>query len=442
MGSTTNKYFKDVETLSFWINKTIPLVYDDSLSLMELVSKVVKKLNELTDNVNQMPKYVGELIEQYIVSGEINVIINNILSNYFLNVKNPPNGEESASGNGSTDDTLAIQACIDYAHSIGGGSVYIPSGVYLTRSLQLKDNVTLFGFDRQNTRLVLMGGSTNHLLYGDANNISITNLQLDGNMDIQVNNLDLINITGRDLYFNDLILTDGYTLINANLQDGYFQANNLIIKRGVIDGIHLKGVGISSITNVIVETLSELSGRYPLNIECDNTTVHNFISKANTNIGVNITSDNCFVSGNVFNSSKSYENTGVNNTIFINNGDSIIEQKTLLINSNNMTANIDVSIENVVTKSFNGDKVTINTKESLGYKTPTKIDEHFHTVPMSTTGGLEYEVLVRGSKDVGFTYLQENEPMEANNESIWYKISTTTGHDFELPEDIIYEPIN
>lgn len=38
--------------LTFWCQKVIPLVYDDSLSYYELLCKVVKYLNDLIDNQN------------------------------------------------------------------------------------------------------------------------------------------------------------------------------------------------------------------------------------------------------------------------------------------------------------------------------------------------------------------------------------------------------
>ncbi len=49
-----------------------------------------------------------------------------------------------ASGDGKTKDTAAIQAAIEAAHAGGGGTVVVPSGVYLCGTIQLRDNVTLY----------------------------------------------------------------------------------------------------------------------------------------------------------------------------------------------------------------------------------------------------------------------------------------------------------
>jgi hypothetical protein len=50
-----------------------------------------------------------------------------------------------ATGDGSTDDTDEIQAGIDYLHSIGGGVLHFPAGVYKVTSLTLKQYVILQG---------------------------------------------------------------------------------------------------------------------------------------------------------------------------------------------------------------------------------------------------------------------------------------------------------
>ena len=48
-----------------------------------------------------------------------------------------------AKGDGVTLDTGAIQAAIDACTNMGGGTVYLPPGEYLSGTITLKDNVTL-----------------------------------------------------------------------------------------------------------------------------------------------------------------------------------------------------------------------------------------------------------------------------------------------------------
>ncbi|ACU02939.1 glycoside hydrolase family 28 protein [Pedobacter heparinus] len=47
-----------------------------------------------------------------------------------------------AKGDGESLDTVAIQAAIDACNAAGGGTVFIPTGVFLSGTLQLKSNVT------------------------------------------------------------------------------------------------------------------------------------------------------------------------------------------------------------------------------------------------------------------------------------------------------------
>ena len=52
----------DVDKMRFWCQKIIPLVYEDSLSYYETLCKVVKKLNEVIESVDNIPEYIAELI--------------------------------------------------------------------------------------------------------------------------------------------------------------------------------------------------------------------------------------------------------------------------------------------------------------------------------------------------------------------------------------------
>jgi len=57
----------------------------------------------------------------------------------FYNVK-----DYGAIGNGTNLDSKAINAAIDAAATAGGGTVYLPAGNYLSGSIHLKSNISLF----------------------------------------------------------------------------------------------------------------------------------------------------------------------------------------------------------------------------------------------------------------------------------------------------------
>src|SRR6266567_1885831 len=49
-----------------------------------------------------------------------------------------------AKGDGTTIDSPAINAAIDAAANVGGGTVILPAGVYASYSIRLKSNVALY----------------------------------------------------------------------------------------------------------------------------------------------------------------------------------------------------------------------------------------------------------------------------------------------------------
>jgi hypothetical protein len=67
----------------------------------------------------------------------------------------------SAAGNGSTDDTGAVQGAINAAVAAGGGEVYLPAGTYrLLQTLTIYGPITLRG-EGQRTSVLLWDGLTN-----------------------------------------------------------------------------------------------------------------------------------------------------------------------------------------------------------------------------------------------------------------------------------------
>src|SRR5512147_1054068 len=58
----------------------------------------------------------------------------------FFNVR----AEGGAVGDGQTLDSPAIQSAIDACAANGGGTVFLPAGQYLTGSLFLRNNISLY----------------------------------------------------------------------------------------------------------------------------------------------------------------------------------------------------------------------------------------------------------------------------------------------------------
>lgn len=385
--------FKNVETMKYWCQKVLPLVYDDSLSYYEVLNKVVNKLNDLISNNDKLPVYIQNLIEQYISSGAIGEVVRDVLTNFMLNVKNPPNDLEPAKGDGSADDTEAIQGCIDYASKNGGMCVYFPSGVYLTHPLTIKENVSLFGFDRYNTRLVLRGGATTSLLTGNVTQFSMSGMTLDGNMDIQVNNVNLIDMNVESAIFSNMLLTDGYKLIRLTVNK-ILQLNNIIFDYSVIQHIELNGDGSVSASNIYMHNISTLKGVCLLEVNNNNSTFTNMFALGDTPLGYKIGGNDNFISGVIKNATTPYSDTGNNNTIKILG---VTETNKM---TGDYTINSNNNIENVKgKKTINADEVIIDSIKPLDYKEPSEYDEYFKTIPFKH-GSNNYDVLVKGNQSV------------------------------------------
>ena len=51
-----------IPKFKFWCQKILPLVYDDSLSYMELLCKVVDYLNKVIEDINNIPDYINSVV--------------------------------------------------------------------------------------------------------------------------------------------------------------------------------------------------------------------------------------------------------------------------------------------------------------------------------------------------------------------------------------------
>lgn len=107
---------------------------------------------------------------------------NRMIEGAAVNVK-----DFGAKGDGSTDDTAAIQAAIDYVEAIatGGGEVFFPIGVYIqTQGLTIEDSITTLRFST-GARLKATSAMNAQITMGDGVNrkedIHVIGAHLDGN---------------------------------------------------------------------------------------------------------------------------------------------------------------------------------------------------------------------------------------------------------------------
>ena len=149
-----NQYFTPTNPLCVWVQRILPLVYDDSLSYYEVLAKVVEKINILINNNNNIPAYVKQVFNEFIESGQLEILVKQILDrqDIVVNVKYPPEGVTAAHGDGATNDTAAFNSCIAYGVK-NGIPVYIPAGTYMLDAMTINGNVQIFGTPKTNLYL-------------------------------------------------------------------------------------------------------------------------------------------------------------------------------------------------------------------------------------------------------------------------------------------------
>lgn len=310
--------FKYVGQLRAWTQKVLPVVYDDSLSYMELLAKITQKLNILIANNNIIPETIRQIVLEYLQGPDFEGILTEVIADFILNVKYPPNGLTPAVGDGTKDDTAAIQGCLDYATSKGGMCVYFPSGKYLTKTLTIPSNVSITGFDRYTTKLVMAAGATSPMINGTAGvaDIGIYNITLDANAGVQVNDVTLLELKCNNALISNVIFTDAYQSVNYVGTGGHLQMDNIIFDSAVTKHMAITGDVVAEVTNAVVNSLSLVAGECLLEIDASGG-YYEFTSKATTPVGVIINGDDNSVVCGMENATSNVQDNGLRNNYIV-----------------------------------------------------------------------------------------------------------------------------
>ena len=107
--------------------------------------------------------------------------LNSAFKPYVLNCYTTPE-MFGAVGDGSADDSISIQAAIDYVNNQGGGIVQFGNKTYICQNILPKNNVTLRGTGSSVLKLPTTPSSHLIYYYGDTviNNFNLDSLQFDG----------------------------------------------------------------------------------------------------------------------------------------------------------------------------------------------------------------------------------------------------------------------
>ena len=193
-----------IEDLKFRVQAVLPTVYDDSLSYYELLNKVVQKLNEVIDATNAMSEGFQEslkaetdrVLREWLNDGTISGYLNNVV---IVN-------DYGAKGDGVTDDTQAIQRCID---ANPNSLILFKGGVY-----KVSDTIHLY--NESGGAEIDFGGAT--VIFDNGSGTE------DGN---------------KVMFAIDTFYYD---------ENGNSRPSRAVIKNGTLNGSHVCGVGIGIMT--------------------------------------------------------------------------------------------------------------------------------------------------------------------------------------------------
>ena len=135
-------------------------------------------------------------------------------------------------------------------------------------------------------------------------------------MDIQVNNVNLFDITVGSAIITNALLTDGYTLLNAVVNKD-LQLDNIIFDHAVEHGVVLRGSGFVQADNLIFNSVSALVGRDFLSIATNNSIFEKIKLVGATPTGITVNGNSNVVKFWRGESVNAYTDNGTNNNITV-----------------------------------------------------------------------------------------------------------------------------
>lgn len=255
-----------IEKIEHWyLSEGRGVSYDsEELSILNLVGKTSKKVNETIDFVNETVKNIDD----------------QKLEENVLNVKSPPVSSKlkGAKGDGVSDDTEVIQFCINFLYENGGGVLYFPKGTYMVKGLALQDYVTLEGSGKNSTSIKLISASNEHVISAGlfdvyANGVhkstpvgcksgGIFRMSIDGNktqqsiphhglayygIDLQLEDVEFKNASGINLYTESPGATYS-SVVGQNLQ---YSIRHIECHDGVMGNFFYNGQSDSTLIDIM-----------------------------------------------------------------------------------------------------------------------------------------------------------------------------------------------
>ncbi|HJP95969.1 MAG TPA: right-handed parallel beta-helix repeat-containing protein [Candidatus Saccharimonadales bacterium] len=158
----------------------------------------------------------------------------------FLNVK-----DYGAKGDGTTDDSAAITATLQAAQAAGGGTVFFPTGTYITSTEQdVPSNTTVLG-EGLGSIIKRRTGSASYLVnllrVQSKQHVRITNLQLDGQKQDIIDNFNTEATTS-----GQYTRCNGVAIIGTTAQP----SDDITVDNCWVHDVFYGGIDIDTSTNI------------------------------------------------------------------------------------------------------------------------------------------------------------------------------------------------
>lgn len=394
---------------------------------------IIEKVKACNDSVENIPDAISKEVTAQLSDKNITQLITDLLAgvDFAINVKAPPEPLNKAIGDGVTDDTAAIQACIDYAHTnFNRGVIFFPFGNYVSKHLTLYDNISIVGFSPETTAICIHSEEEKPLFTVSNNeqgflsdNISFNDITLSGNVinratpavcffkytNIVFNNVEIqdfnrlttsfaedLTVNGelpalifKDTVFNLKTITTTSIILNNNAKI----VGNIIFKTSAPSCNIFRILQMPGATGVIALDI--------LNINCTFNETGNIIRVNKLNNGyihfageLSSVNENFCHNSNVNVQIESKYNSNIAENYF-ESGNYKEEQYTeQIISSINLYCQNNIfEVEAASPKISGSDSVILNTPY-IQYNKPAVINDYFKKVPYKDTDGNTYQVLV------------------------------------------------
>lgn len=424
----TTSNFQSIRLLRNWCMLTLPTVFNDALSYNEQVCKLTEALNQQGEIIKGLPEYIEQIVKELLEQAGLEDIVKQVLADYFfINVKNPPAPLAPAIGDGVADDTVAIQAMINY---VAGKPNYLffPAGTYSVQGLTMLDGVSLIGLDRFKTILMLRPASNKDLLTGDMGNCTIANIMLNANMPGQTANCAVYMGNATDMLISDVIFKNGYNMLSID-NDGIVQMDNVVFDGTQGFGLYIGGMR-ASVNNINFVNNSKLNASTLISITGDNNSITQILNTEYAEDGVVINGNNNVVEGWMSGTTTALTDVGTGNAINLYTGQDRVVKSINWMETDSGNKNVTIgggltqnvtgseiktlggSYTETVTGShtdnvdegyvvnahditLTGLDVNVNSTNPMTYHAPKTINEYFKYVEFKNNN-IPYKVLVAG----------------------------------------------